>query len=153
MRVREALRVGQTQLLLNGALLEFLVLVFRPRRVQLGPVLLRLPQHPRQHGRDFRGILLVSSPEGWRIGLPEPYWAKPDLDFEPSLSLSGGRGRSDPRNPGKSRSVSRLVKAGFFTPVPSGLTAFAYCPPFGEGLRVRANVGWLRVTATGFTAP
>jgi len=34
---------------LDGALLEHLVLVFRPGRVEVRPVLLCLPQHPVEH--------------------------------------------------------------------------------------------------------
>ena len=91
--------------------------------------------------RADRGILIASSPEGWRIGLPQPRPSS-DLDFEPSLSVTS-LGRT-------SRRVTKLVKAGFFAPLPEGLAAFAYCPPFGEGLRVHANVGWVRITAKGF---
>ena len=39
-------QVGQPEALLDGALLQHLVLVLRPRCVEVRPVLLRLPQQP-----------------------------------------------------------------------------------------------------------
>ena len=66
-----------------------------------------------------------------------------DNDYGSSLKLGSK----------KSRKASALAKTGFFKPVPAGLAAFAYCPPFGEGIHLRANAGWLQVTATGFKGP
>jgi hypothetical protein len=92
--------------------------------------------------RSDRGVLLASTPQGWRIGFPQPPSQDDDF-FDANLRVASG----------KSRHAADLEKSGFFQPVPAGLVAFAYCPPFGEGIRLRGNAGWLRVTATGFKAP
>ena len=45
--------LGQTQALLHGALLQYLVLVFGPGGLHLRPILLRLRQHSGQNACDL----------------------------------------------------------------------------------------------------
>lgn len=93
--------------------------------------------------RGERGLLLASTPQGWRIGLPklEVRDEEYEQDYGAVLSLRSA----------KSRKAAELRAAGFFKPTPPGLVAFGYAPPGGEGLRVRVDTGWLRVTGKGFS--
>jgi hypothetical protein len=87
--------------------------------------------------RADRGVLVMATPEGWRIGLPQPRLQSAQL------SVSSG----------KPRSSAELGKGGFFVPVSPELKAFSYSPPFGERLPLRGNVGWVTLSEAGFTAP
>jgi len=92
--------------------------------------------------RSESGVLLASTPQGWRIGIPQPITGDEEYeqDYGTRLSFKGLAQRRG----------TDLLKSGFFKPVPTGVSAWGYVPPFPHGIRARGNVGWLRATATGF---
>lgn len=95
--------------------------------------------------RGEAGILLASTPQGWRVGFPQLPTGDEEYDQDYGSSLKLGAKEY--------RKASHMAKTGFFKPVSAGLVAFAYCPPSGKGMRLHGHAGWLRVTATGFKTP
>jgi hypothetical protein len=91
--------------------------------------------------RSESGVLLTSTPQGWRIGIPQPTIGDEEYeqDYGTRLSFKSLKGRDG----------MQLFKAGFFKAPPPGLVAFGYAPPFRHGIRAR-SVGWVRATASGF---